>query len=157
MSGGGDARWIEIQSAVDSAVRHFGSAKTIYDTLRDGKADLDLYVIEMGFLHAMQSGHASVENALMHILNVFNEAPPSGPNWHADLIARIGRAVGSRPAVLSGDLLKAANETRQFRHVAVKAYDSFDWARAGGAVDQAGVIAAKLPEAIARLRMAIDP
>ena len=152
-----DARWTEIQSAVTSAARHFSSAKTIYDDLRDGKSELELYVIEMAFMHAMQSGHSSLENALVNILNLFDEAPPSGANWHADLIARVGQKVGARPPVLSPELSKAANETRQFRHVAARAYDSFDWNRAAVAVEQAAVIAARLPDAIGRFRTATDP
>lgn len=152
-----DARWLEIDGAVESAVRHFRSAAAIYETSRDGRPDLDLYLIEMGFMHAMQSGHASLENALLRILALFSEEPPSGANWHADLIGRIGKAVGDRPVVLPPDLVKAANETRQFRHVAVRAYDNFDWDRAKRAVDYAAMLADGLTEAIAGFRHAADP
>jgi hypothetical protein len=55
-------------------------------------------------------------------LGLFGENPPDGPNWHADLI---GRSVGDRPPVFPPNLVKAANETRQFRHVAVRAYEDF--------------------------------
>lgn len=152
-----DARWLEIDGAIESAVRHFQSAAAIYRTSRDGRQDLDLYVIEMGFMHAMQSGHASLENALLRILALFGEEPPSGPNWRADLIGRIGKAVGNRPAVLTVELVKAANETRQFRHVAIRAYDNFDWDRASRAVDCATELADHLTEAITRFRRANDP
>jgi hypothetical protein len=47
-----DARWLEIDGAIDSAVRHFRPAAAIYETLRDGRQDLDIYVIERGFMHA---------------------------------------------------------------------------------------------------------
>jgi hypothetical protein len=152
-----DARWLEIDGAIESAVRHFRSAAMIYETPRGERRDLDLYVIEMGFMHAMQSGHASLENALLRILSLFDEEPPSGANWHADLIGRIGKTVGNRAPILTAELVKAANETRQFRHVAVRAYDNFDWERASRAVGYAAELGKRLPEAIARFRRANDP
>jgi hypothetical protein len=58
---------------------------------------------------------------------------------------------------LTAELVKAANETRQFRHVAVRAYDNFDWDRASRAVGYATDLADHLMEAIARFRQANDP
>jgi hypothetical protein len=152
-----DARWIEIDGAIASAVRHFKSAAAIHDTLRNGRPDLDSYLIEMGFMHATQAGHSSLENALVRILGLFDEERPSGAQWHADLIRRIGQAVGDRPPVMSPDLAKAASETRQFRDVAVRAYDYFDWERTARAVGFARQLAAALPGAIATFRAATDP
>ena len=108
-------------------------------------------------MHAMQSGHSSLESAFVRILHLFRENPPDGPNGHADLINRVGRAVGSRPSVIAPELVKAANETRQFRHVAVRAHDDFDLDRAERAVGFAALLAERLTEAIISLPRATDP
>ncbi len=59
------ARRAEVDDAVASAVRHFRAAIAIYKTPREGKGDRDADLIEMGFMHAMQSGHSSMESALV--------------------------------------------------------------------------------------------
>ncbi|HTT97986.1 MAG TPA: hypothetical protein VMF58_08045 [Rhizomicrobium sp.] len=152
-----DARWIEIEASIASAVRHFTAAAEIFDTSRSDTEDLQAYLAEMGFMHAMQAAHTSLETALLSILALYGEEPPSGAQWHADPIPRVGQAVNGRPPVLSAALGSAANETRQFRHVAARAYDDFDWERAARAVGYARRLAAELPEAISRFRGAIDP
>lgn len=151
-----DARWIEIDAAISSAVRHFTGEAEIFDTSRPS-AGLRAYVTEMAFMHAMQAAHTSLESAFVGILGVFGEEPPSGSQWHADLIRRVAHPVNGRPAVLPQELAKAANETRQFRHVAARADDDFDWERAGRAVAAARLLAGELPAAIGRFRGAVDP
>ena len=151
-----DARWIEIDAAVASAARHFSGAAQIFDAARPGRG-LRAYVTEMAFMHAMQAAHTSLESALVAILGLFGEEPPSGAQWHADLIRRVAQGVDARPPVLPDALAAAANETRQFRHVAARAYDDFDWERAGRAVTAARRLAAELPEAIRHFRNAADP
>jgi len=152
-----DARWLEIEASIASAVRHFAAAAEIFDTCRSDTEGLQAYLAEMGFMHAMQAAHTSFEAALIGILNLFGEEPPSRAQWHADLIRRVSRVVNGRPPILSDALAGAANETRQFRHVAARAYDDFDWQRAARAVGYARQLAADLPEAISRFRRAIDP
>ncbi|MFO1026528.1 MAG: hypothetical protein U1E70_15250 [Acetobacteraceae bacterium] len=150
-----DARWIEIEAGIDSAVHHYAGAVEIFDRLK--RANEDRYTLEMAFMHAMQAGHTSLENALLRILEMFGEEAPSGRHWHADLIRRVARAVGQRPAILEGDMAEAADETRQFRNVASRTYDNFSQRKAEPAVAAAGVLIEGLPDAIARFRQAIDP
>jgi hypothetical protein len=54
-------------------------------------------------------------------------------------------------------LAHAADRTRKFRHVAVRAYDNFDPDDAEPAVRAAEKVAAGLVNAIAAYRRAIDP
>jgi hypothetical protein len=105
----------------------------------------------------MQAAHTSLENGLLRILEMWGEEAPSGRQWHADLIRRAGRPVGNRPAILEGQVVGAADETRQFRNVAVRSYENFDQARAAPAVSAAQVLVIELQPAIARFRQAIDP
>jgi hypothetical protein len=152
-----DARWSEIEASVASAVKHLASAAELFERLPTISDPLDMYGLEMGFMHAMQSGHTSMEVALLRILDLCAEEPPTGPRWHADLIARVAKPYGTRPAVLGAVAASHANETRQFRSIAAHAYDSLDRNRAHAAVASASALAALLPAEIARFRQAIDP
>lgn len=119
-----DDRWIDIAADTAAAVDHFSRAIQI-DRQSDLQADnMDGYVRRMVFMHAMLAGHTSLEKALLRILQVQGEDAPSGNQWHADLIQRAGRTTDRRPAILPTDLVRAADRTRKFRHVAVRAYDS---------------------------------
>ncbi len=152
-----DARWLEIDAAVASAVHHFSGAATIYDRLRQISDNDDAYMVEMAFMHAMQAGHTSLESALLRILGLFEEEPPTGAQWHADLIRRAVRPVGDRPAILTGAIGDAADETRQFRNVAARAYDNFKAERAREAVASARLLASELAPSISAFRALVDP
>lgn len=152
-----DARWFDIEQSVASAEHHFRGSVAIFQSLRDGVSDLDRYTAEMGFMHAMQAGHSSLEAALLRILDLFNEEPPSGASWHADLMRRVSAATDQRPPILAGDLAVAADETRQFRNIAVRAYDNFKLHRAHDAVAAAALLAAQLRSAVAAFRAQVDP
>jgi hypothetical protein len=117
----------------------------------------DRYVIEMAFMHAMQAGHTSLENALLRILDMFGEDPPTGRAWHSDLIRRSARPVGSRPVILKDEAARAADLTRRFRSVAARAYDDFDHTQALQAVEGAARLIDLLPAEIARFRQTVDP
>jgi hypothetical protein len=152
-----DARWFEVDTAVEAAVRHFTWAQSFYVRIEGTNAIEDRHLVEMAFMHAMQSGHTSLENTLLRVLDLCGEAAPTGATWHADLIRRAARALDGRPAILADVVAEAADVTRRFRNVAVHAYDSFDYTKAGEAVRGAGMIASLLPSEIARFRQAIDP
>ena len=53
--------------------------------------DRDRPALRMGFMHAIQAGHTSLENALLRILDLMDETRPRGDAWHADLIGRAGQ------------------------------------------------------------------
>ena len=152
-----DARWFEIDTAITAAVRHFKGAIAIFGRLPATSHAEDLYALEMGFMHAMQSGQTSLEQALLRILDLCGEAAPTGPRWHADLIARAAYPIGERVAILSAEAARAANESRQFRSIAAHAYDGFDHTRAIRAVDSAALLVSLLPPEITNFRQAIDP
>ena len=96
-----DARWFEIDAAVDAAVRHFQGAIALFARLPTATDEIGRYGLEMGFMHAMQSGHTSLETTLLRLLDLFGEEAPTGARWHADLIARAARNVGDRPALIA--------------------------------------------------------
>lgn len=150
-----DARWQDVDA--DVALRHFSLAVQLYEAGGFDTPGLDGYRAGMAFLHAMQSGHTSLEAALVRILEVLGEEPPSGRSWHADLIRRASRPSRVRGVLLGPALSTAADETRQFRNVATRSYDSFVPARAVFAVEAARRISAELKGAVAAFRRDIDP
>ncbi len=152
-----DARWFEIDRAIAAAVKHFAGAVVIYGKDPAVLADEDRYVVDMAFMHAMQAGHTSLENALLRILELCGEEPPSGASWHADLVRRIAAQVGDRPAVLTGEAARAADATRRFRSIATHAYDTFDYTQAAATVASARRLCEILPAEIARFRETYDP
>jgi hypothetical protein len=69
--------------------QHFAGAARLF-------ADPDLraggwegYKTRMSLMHAMQAGHTSLEAALSRILDIHDEARPTGEFWHTDLIRRV--------------------------------------------------------------------
>ncbi len=152
-----DARWFEIDTAAQAATRHFTWARSFYEKIPGTNAAEDRHLVEMAFMHAMQSGHTSLETALLRVLDLCEEVPPSGATWHADLIKRVASPVDGRPAILTGAIAAAADITRRFRNVAVHAYDGFDFKQAREAVDSAKLLASQLLSEIGRFRQAFDP
>jgi hypothetical protein len=152
-----DARWIEIERDAAAAAGHFARAAALNDLGGFEAPGLDGYRAQMAFLHAMQSGHTSLENCLLRILEMLGEEAPTGSNWHADLIQRVSAArPDARPAVLTGAVATAADETRRFRAVATRGYDNFDPGRSAPAVAAARVLAQELPGALTLFRNSLD-
>ena len=85
-------------------------------------------------MHAMQSAHTSLESAMLRILDMLGEERPSGSSWHMDLPDRMSNALDDRPALLDRSMTGAANETRAFRHVVMRANDSFSSERCAPAI-----------------------
>lgn len=151
------SRWIEVEEDIASAVRHFGQAVRLHEEGGFDRDDLDGYRAAMALMHAMQSGHTSLESALVRLLGLLREALPVGGEWHADLLRRVGRALQDRPALLTPSLLDAADHTRRFRHVAMRGYDTFEPARAADALAAAAILSRQLPEALDRWKSDLDP
>ncbi|MGP9819792.1 hypothetical protein ACTZWW_07235 [Salinarimonas sp. NSM] len=153
-----DARWIEIDADVASALTHFGRAVEIFEAGGLDGDDLEAYKSRMALLQAMQAGHTSLEAALERLLVLLGEEKPvSSDSYHADLVRRVSTPIpGARPAILSGPLARAVDETHRFRHVARKAYDGFEVPRAEPAVAAARVVHDGLADAIAAFRRALD-
>ena len=108
-------------------------------------------------MHAMQAGHTSIEAALQRLLAILDEPVPAGGDWHADLIRRASIVVpGERPAILSGALADALDETRRFRHVAIHTYDAFQSERALPAIDASRVVVRLLRAELEAFRSRLD-
>ena len=152
-----DARWTEVEEDVAAATGHLGRSVELFGAGGFSGEGIEAYKARMAFMHVMQSGHTSLESALVRIMDRLGEEPPTGRDWHADLIRRAARAIGGRPAILPAEIADAANETRRFRHVAMRSYGTFEPSRAEPSVAAAAVLAAGLPDAIAAFRRGIDP
>jgi hypothetical protein len=150
-------RWFEIEEDAAAAARHFGNAGRLYERGGFARDGIEGYAAQMAFLHAMQSGHTSLEAALVRVLRLLDEEVPAGADWHADLLRRVAREVEGRPAVLPDALADAAEETRRFRHVAARSYDNFSVPRAEPAVRAAALLARDFPAAVQAFRRVIDP
>ena len=152
-----DARWFEVDADVTAATWHLARSAELYDAGGFAGECLNAYRARMAFMHAMQSGHTSLESALLRMLDLLGEEAPSGRDWHADLIQRASRPIPGRPAILPASVAQAANETRRFRHVALRNYGGFDPVLARPAVQAARLLADELPGAVAMFRRSVDP
>lgn len=152
-----DARWLDVDDDIKVAVGHFSRSVQIFERGGfDGK-DLPAYMARMALMQSMQSGYTSLESALERILEMLAEEKPAGANYHADLLRRVARDIpGSRPAILTGELAEATDETRRFRHVARKSYDGFNLAGAASAVRSAAIIRDGIAAAVDAFREKID-
>jgi hypothetical protein len=152
-----DTEWFEIDRAVASATSNFQRGVDFARHASFREDDLIGAALRMGFMHAIQAGHTSLENALLRMMDLVDEPRPRGDSWHADLIARASVPLGRRPAIFPADLAAAADETRRFRNRATRAYDNFDPARIQPTVEAAAVLAQALASAVADYRKSVDP
>jgi hypothetical protein len=153
-----DARWLDVQDDLASAIQHFGNAVAIHAEGLSSDVDLRAYKGRMAFMQAMQAGYSSLETALERIFEINGEQrPTSGRAYHAQLIRRAAREIpGERPAVISGDLVAALHEARQFRQVARRGYDDFEPSRAGPSVMAARIIVERIGDAFAAFKAKVE-
>lgn len=152
-----NARWIEIERDFEAAREHFSGAATLFDAGGFDERGIDGYRASMAFMHAMQSGHTSLEAGLVRILDLFGEERPQGEFWHRDLLRRACMAVEARIAILPPDVCHHADETRRFRNVATRNYDNFHIGPAETAVASARILAARLSGCLRDFRTQMDP
>lgn len=152
-----DSRWIEVYADVASSIRHVTMAADLSDSNGLTLDRPDQYWSQMGLMHAILSGHTSLENTRVRLLDLLGETQPTGALWHADLIARAARPTGNRPHILPDALVEAASETLRARHIALRGYDSFKPSRAAPAIAAARLIASTVHPAITAFQTAIDP
>jgi hypothetical protein len=102
----------DLSSLVDRAVQGWEKAiKNADDYYLDGVA-LNL--------HGFYSG---LERIFERIASCIDNAFPSGPNWHYELLNQISIEIpGIRPSVLSAELQERLEEYRGFRHVVRHVY-----------------------------------
>lgn len=153
-----DERWIEVQNDFQSAAKHFETAQRVYGRgiATDDAEQEHLYAL--AFMHAMQAGHTSLETGMVRIMRMVGEVPPTGEDWHADVVKRMGDAIdGKRPLFLPINILKAVDQTRRFRHVAARTYDDFNWEDARRPVEAAAEIASSIMGVLKDFRESLDP
>jgi hypothetical protein len=153
-----DGRWFDVDADVRAAVAHFRQSVALHEEGGFDAPGLAGYRAQMALMHSLQSGHTSLEGALLRILEMLGEERPVGETWHADLIRRASAPMpNSRPAILSPTLAQAADETRRFRHIATHNYDSFRVDAAKPTIDAARLLADGLIGEIATFKGKIDP
>ncbi len=156
-----DARWIEVDDEIDDACIHFANSARLFDEGGFDGDDLAGYRARMALLHAMQSGQTSLESALKRILRILGEEVPVGEQSHADIIRRTARPIDReghrRPAMLSPEVARDADETRRFRHRAMHDYGNFDPLLAVPAIAAARRLSMSLKPCIAVFRQQLDP
>jgi hypothetical protein len=152
-----DGRWFDIDADVRAAVDHFRRSVELHSEGGFDVTGLDGYRAQMALMHSLQSGHTSLEGALIRILEMLDEERPTGDNWHADLIRRAAAPMPDRPAILSEPIALAADETRRFRHIATHNYDNFRVESASPTIDAARRLVAGLAADILTFRRVIDP
>lgn len=73
-------------------------------------------VAMLGTVKALENVYDALEDLAQRIETTF-AALPTGPEWHKDLLHGLARPrQGLRPAVLSGDTVRAWDDYRAFRH-----------------------------------------
>jgi hypothetical protein len=153
-----DGRWFEVDSDIEAALRHFRQAAALYQEGGFDAPGLAGYRATMAIMHALQSAHTSLESALVRILEMLGEERSVGENWHADLIKRVAAVrPGTRPAIQTARVAKAADETRRFRHRATHNYDDFEVEEVIPTIEAAMILANELDTTILRLKDIIDP
>jgi len=154
----GRSRWLLVKRDFDSAAKHFAMARRLHD---ERLPDLDIgdYVVGNAFMHAVQSGHTSLESGLLKIFKIIGEASPkeSADNWHEAAVFQACEAVDGRPPIIPADLQGAVDETRRARNVSVRGYDGFDLSRTGATAEAAECLAKALPGVLEGFVQAIDP
>ena len=113
----------------------------------------------MILMHTMEIGYTSFETAILRVMNILRETPPSGSDWHAQLLARASEPIEDlRGALLDEELATAANLVKNFRHWAMHGYDAkFQPAEAAKAIEAARVLLRDVGPAVEAFARAIDP
>ena len=151
------ARWLAIDGDFRAACDHFSRATQIFDMGGFDSPGLEGYKVSMSFMHAMQSGHTSLEKGLLRILELLGEDRPVGQYWHMDLLNQVGQPVEGRGAVFPHDVCEHAHNTRRFRNVATRSYERFDPPQATIAVASAKSLVERLDRCLRDFKLQIDP
>ncbi len=155
-----NAQWIDVEDDITDAEGHFTSALALFESGRFDDGGLNGYRDRMALMHALQAAHTSAEKALQRVLRILDEDQPVGEDWHRTLIARLAKPLSgehARPAVLSAEVASDLDETRRFRHIAMRSYGTFDARKTVPSIDAARRLATTLAAEIRRFREAIDP
>jgi hypothetical protein len=90
-----DARWLEVDADIVSAVSHFERSAALFRKGGFDQPGLEGYQASMALMHALQSGHTSLEGGLLRILEMLAEERPVGEDLHMALIRRVATELRS--------------------------------------------------------------
>lgn len=155
-----DARWLDVEDDVGAATAHFRNACALYRNRAPHGDSLSEYRDAMALMHALQSAHTSAESALLRVLRILGEDPPSGEDWHQKLIARAAKPIAEnhrRPAILSPEVAADLDESRRFRNRATRSYGTFDLGKTGPTLEAASRLQDGFARDLALFRRTIDP
>jgi hypothetical protein len=149
-----DSRWTLLQADIADAVENLADGATLYaGAAPEAAGRAQRRQREKAFQKFLQDGYGSIERALVRVLEMFDETPPRGQSWHADLLrlavawqAAEAGAEPARPRFAPG-LMADLQVLLRFRHVAMHGYSDFDLEMARPAAEAAGRVAAALPGA----------
>lgn len=155
--------WSEVFSDIEDAVGYFNFVGEYFESIEINDPEASELIKrrdEMVVMHAIQIGYTSLENAFKRILNVLGEPLPVGDSYHSDLIKRVSKVIdGSheRPAIISNETYKLADQLRRFRHVAVRSYRGFSLDSCEDSVEAARLMAEVIHNEINVFVELIDP
>ena len=150
-------KWVLVKRDFQSASHHFHMAEEIHN---DGPSDerKGAYVQAGAFMHAVQSGHTSLEAGFSRIFKLIGEpAPHDVDDWHAATVDQAFADVDGRGAIFPSEMFADVAETRRARNLAVRGYDTFDMGKSEATARAAGRLAKALPDALQRFIRRIDP
>ncbi len=102
-----DHRWSDVFRAIESMTRFLSEAVRLFDEGGLEGVDRASFQRQMILMHTMEIGCTSFETAIVRTMNILGETPPSGPDWHAQLLSRATKPTANlRPAILSPDLAR---------------------------------------------------
>ena len=150
-------KWVLVKRDFQSAAHHFRMAEAIHN----GEASderVGAYAQASAFMHAVQSGHTSLEAGFRRIFKVIGEPVPHDvDNWHEATVDQALADVDGRGAILPPEMFADVDETRRARNLSVRGYDAFDMGKAEATAGAAGRLAKALPDALRRFIRRIDP
>ncbi len=156
--------WEAASAYAADAEKHFSKALEIIEAGGFEGDDIGSYRAMMALMHSFQVAHTCIENALLRVLEAIDEAPPMGELVHYDLITRVTGPLdalwrniddvdgGDRPAILEGDVAKAAKASACLRNVAALNFGSIDNFTSDAAIDAARTLSQSLRSAIERFQ-----
>jgi hypothetical protein len=102
-----------------------------------------------GILHDFYCG---VERIFRHIATRIDEDLPSGPDWHVQLLQRMGTDIETvRPAVLDHETIRQLDEYLRFRHLFRNMYGfDLEWERCLSLLSELSAVFGRLAQQLLR-------
>ena len=152
------AKWVLVERDFESAAKHFAMASLIHEGGVPVQGNHQDYVTAGAFMHAVQSGHTSLENGLLRIFKTIGEAAPHDVgDLHDAVVRQAFEPVEGRGPILPTHLREVVDETRRARSLAMHAYERFTIDRADATAKAAHELSEALPDVLQAFIEQIDP